>query len=96
MTVYIDPPRWPAHGTVFSHLISDTSLSELHELARALGVSERAFARDHYDVWREWPPDSPVLTAPGAFGDLRATGAGIRRAGSRRRSAGRSAAAARR
>ncbi|WP_454823517.1 DUF4031 domain-containing protein [Kocuria marina] len=50
MTVYIDPPRWPAHGTVFSHLISDASLAELHEFARALGVSERAFDRDHYDV----------------------------------------------
>ena len=28
MTVYIDPPRWPAHGTVFSHLVSDESLDE--------------------------------------------------------------------
>lgn len=27
------------------------------------------YARDHYDVWREWSPDSPVLTAPGAFGE---------------------------
>lgn len=50
MTVYIDPPRWPAHGTVFSHLVSDTSVEELHEFARGLGVSERAFDRDHYDV----------------------------------------------
>ena len=50
MTVYIDPPRWPAHGTVFSHLVSDTSLAELHAFARALGVSVRAFDQDHYDV----------------------------------------------
>ncbi|MDO4919305.1 DUF4031 domain-containing protein [Kocuria sp.] len=50
MTVYIDPPRWPAHGTVFSHLVSDASLRELHEFAAALGISERAFDRDHYDV----------------------------------------------
>ena len=50
MSIYIDPPTWPAHGTVFSHLISDTSLAELHEFAAAAGISERAFDRDHYDV----------------------------------------------
>ena len=50
MSIYIDPPTWPAHGTVFSHLISDASLTELHEFAAAAGISERAFDRDHYDV----------------------------------------------
>ena len=50
MSIYIDPPTWPAHGTVFSHLISDVSLAELHEFAAAAGISERAFDRDHYDV----------------------------------------------
>ena len=50
MSIYIDPPTWPAHGTVFSHLISDASLAELHEFAAAVGISERAFDRDHYDV----------------------------------------------
>ena len=50
MSIYIDPPAWPAHGTVFSHLISDASLAELHEFAAAAGISERAFDRDHYDV----------------------------------------------
>lgn len=50
MSIYIDPPIWPAHGTVFSHLISDASLAELHEFAAAAGISERAFDRDHYDV----------------------------------------------
>ena len=50
MAVYIDPPLWPAHGTVFSHLISDTSLDELHEFAVRAGVTERAFDLDHYDV----------------------------------------------
>lgn len=46
----IDPPAWPAHGTVFSHLVSDTSLAELHAFARANSLSERAFDLDHYDV----------------------------------------------
>lgn len=50
MALLIDPARWPAHGTVFSHLISDSSLQELHSFARAQGISERAFDRDHYDV----------------------------------------------
>ena len=39
MTVLIDPPAWPAHGTVFSHLVSDASLEELHAFARAAGLS---------------------------------------------------------
>ncbi|WP_051389269.1 DUF4031 domain-containing protein [Arthrobacter sp. 35W] len=48
--IYIDPPFWPAHGTVFSHLVSDTSLAELHAFAAAAGIPDRAFDRDHYDV----------------------------------------------
>lgn len=50
MTLFIDPPRWPAHGTVFSHLVSDTSAAELHAFAAGLGISPRAFDLDHYDV----------------------------------------------
>jgi predicted metal-dependent HD superfamily phosphohydrolase len=50
MAIFIDPPRWPAHGTEFSHLISNASLAELHEFAAAAGVPERAFDEDHYDV----------------------------------------------
>lgn len=50
MTVLIDQPRWPAHGTYFSHLVSDTSLEELHTFAAANGVTRRAFDLDHYDV----------------------------------------------
>ncbi|WAH95570.1 DUF4031 domain-containing protein [Arthrobacter sp. MMS18-M83] len=50
MAVYVDPPLWPAHGTVFSHLVSDTSLDELHAFAKAAGIPERAFDGDHYDV----------------------------------------------
>lgn len=48
--IYIDPPYWPAHGTVFSHLISDSSLAELHDFAADNGVAKRAFDLDHYDV----------------------------------------------
>ncbi|MGU3411599.1 DUF4031 domain-containing protein [Microbacterium sp. M1A1_1b] len=50
MTVLIDPPTWPAHETVWSHLVSDTSYAELHAFAARAGVPPRAFDHDHYDV----------------------------------------------
>jgi predicted metal-dependent HD superfamily phosphohydrolase len=50
MAVLIDPPSWPAHGTVFSHLVSTSSLGELHAFAEAAGITRRAFDEDHYDV----------------------------------------------
>lgn len=50
MTVYIDPPLWPAHGTLWSHLVSDVGYDELHEFAAHLGVPRRGFDLDHYDV----------------------------------------------
>ena len=53
MTIYIDPPTWPGHGRLWSHLVSDTSYAELHDFAAGLGIPERAFERDHYDVIAE-------------------------------------------
>jgi hypothetical protein len=53
VTVYIDPPTWPGHGRLWSHLVSDTSYDELHEFAAELGIPRRAFERDHYDVVAE-------------------------------------------
>ena len=50
MTVYIDPPAWPGHGRMWSHLVSDVSYAELHAFADALGVPRRAFERDHFDL----------------------------------------------
>lgn len=50
MTVLIDRPIWPGWGTVWSHLVSDTSLAELHEMAEAIGLPEHLFDQDHYDV----------------------------------------------
>lgn len=50
MTVYVDPPQWPGHGRLWSHLVSDTSYEELHAFAADLGLPPRAFERDHYDV----------------------------------------------
>jgi Protein of unknown function (DUF4031) len=53
LSIWIDPPRWPAHARLWSHLISDTSFAELHEFAAAAGVPARAFEGDHYDVPQE-------------------------------------------
>ncbi|MFI0241580.1 DUF4031 domain-containing protein [Streptomyces sp. NPDC016845] len=50
MTVYIDPPTWPGHGRMWSHLVSDVSFDELHVFAERLGAPRRAFERDHYDI----------------------------------------------
>lgn len=50
MTVLVDPPRWPAHGRLWSHLVSDASVEELHAFAGRLGIPERAFDEDHYDI----------------------------------------------
>ncbi|MDK1472490.1 DUF4031 domain-containing protein [Streptomyces sp. 549] len=50
MTVYIDPPIWPGHGRMWSHLVSDVSFEELHTFAARLGAPRRAFDRDHYDL----------------------------------------------
>ena len=50
MTVLIDQPIWPAHDTLWAHIVSDTSLEELHTFAAAAGIPRRGFDRDHYDV----------------------------------------------
>jgi hypothetical protein len=53
VTVYIDPSTWPGRGRLWSHLVSDSSFDELHAFARELGIPERGFDRDHYDVPEE-------------------------------------------
>jgi hypothetical protein len=50
MAVLVDPPLWPRHGRLWSHLVSDTSLAELHAFAEAAGIPRRGFDLDHYDV----------------------------------------------
>jgi len=50
----IDPPQVPWRGRLWSHLASDVSYAELHEFASRVGVPERGFDGDHYDVPAEW------------------------------------------
>ncbi|WP_134738112.1 DUF4031 domain-containing protein [Nocardioides sp. 503] len=82
MTLLIDPPDVPGHGRMWSHLASDTSYEELHEFARVLGIPERGFDRDHYDVPSEWYDQVVALGAqPVTSRELvrRLIGAGLRR-----------------
>jgi hypothetical protein len=64
VAVLIDPPGWPAHGRLWSHVASDVSLDELHAFARRAGVPERSFEGDHYDVPEE---RYPAMVAAGAL-----------------------------
>ena len=54
MTVLVDPPEAQGHGRLWSHVASDESFDELHAFARRLGIPERGFDRDHYDLPAEW------------------------------------------
>lgn len=53
MTVFVDPPLWAAHGRLWSHVASDTSLEELHSFAERARIPRRSFEGDHYDVPQE-------------------------------------------
>lgn len=50
MAILIDDARWPAHGRMWAHLVSDNDLDELHAFAAAAGIPRRGFDLDHYDV----------------------------------------------
>lgn len=52
--ILVDPPLTVARGRHWSHLVSDTSIAELHEFAAGVGLPPRAFERDHYDLPEEW------------------------------------------
>lgn len=87
MTLLIDPPNAEGHGRLWSHLASDTSFEELHDFARSLGIPERGFDRDHYDVPAEWYDDVVAAGAePVSSRELiaRLHAAGLRRRKTRR------------
>lgn len=53
MAILIDQPRWPAHDRLWCHLVSDSSLEQLHAFATRAGLPRRSFDLDHYDVPEE-------------------------------------------
>lgn len=50
MTILVDPATWPHAGRLWAHLVSDESYEELHAFAARLGIPDRAFQGDHYDL----------------------------------------------
>jgi len=87
--ILIDPPLVASRGRLWSHLASDTSYDELHAFARDLGIPERGFDRDHYDVPEEWYDDAVARGAvPVRSRELiaRLVAAGLRRRKQQRRS----------
>lgn len=80
--IIIDPPLVPWRGRRWSHLASDTSFDELHEFARRLGIPERGFDGDHYDLPAEYYDEAVAAGAvPVRPRDLvvRLRAAGLRR-----------------
>ena len=63
VAVLVDDPMWPAHGKLWAHLVSDTSLAELHAFAAAAGLPDRGFDLDHYDVAADRVEDLVALGA---------------------------------
>lgn len=87
MAILLDPPRWPAHGTTFSHLVSDSSTAELHAFAARAGLDRRAFDVDHYDVPARRHAELVALGARPVSGSelvRRLRGSGLRVPASRR------------
>jgi len=87
MTLYVDPPAWPAHDRLWSHLVSDSSLHELRSFAHAQGLPDRSFDLDHYDVPADRHDDLVAAGArPVSGGDLaRRLGASVLRVPGRER-----------
>lgn len=82
MTLYIDPPEWPGHGRMWSHLVSDVSFEELHAFAEKIGAPARAFDGDHYDLPAERYADAVAAGAVEVRSKelvRRITAAGLRR-----------------
>ena len=50
VALLIDEPRWWFRERLWSHLVSDQSLEELHAFAAEAGIPRRGFHGDHYDV----------------------------------------------
>ena len=63
VAVLVDEPLWWWRGRRWCHLVSDTSLAELHEFAARLDIPRRAFQGDHYDIPED---DRAAVVAAGA------------------------------
>lgn len=53
MAILVDDCNWPWRERLWCHMVSDISLHELHAFARWIGIPERGFQGDHYDIPEE-------------------------------------------
>ena len=63
LAILVDDPIWHWRDRRWCHLVSDTSVHELHEFAARLDIPPRGFHGDHYDVPEEY---RDVVVAAGA------------------------------
>jgi hypothetical protein len=83
MAILVDDCIWPWRDRLWCHLVSDTSLDELHAFADWIGVPRRAFQGDHYDLPEE---GRAIAVAEGAIEvDSRSVVRALHAAGLRRR-----------
>jgi hypothetical protein len=50
VAILVDEARWHWRGRQWAHLVSDESYEELHVFAGRLGLQQRWFQGDHYDI----------------------------------------------
>lgn len=50
MAILIDQALWKWRDWYWCHMVSDTSVAELQEFAKLLGVPEKGFQGDHVDL----------------------------------------------
>ncbi len=50
MAILIDTAMWPWRDWLWCHMVSDTSIEELKEFAAELGLPDRGFQGDHFDI----------------------------------------------
>lgn len=89
MALLIDEPRWWFKDRLWSHLVSDVSLAELHAFAAEALIPLRGFHGDHYDIPEEFYEDVVALGAePTPTRELvrRLRAAGLRLSAAERRS----------
>jgi hypothetical protein len=87
--ILIDEPRWWFRGHRWCHLVSDSSLDELHAFADSNEIPRRGFQGDHYDVpehYRQRLIDGGALVVESRELVRRLRAAGLRLSAAERRS----------
>ena len=50
MPILVDDAVWSWRGRHWAHLVSDHDIGELRDFAARLGLDDRLFQGDHYDI----------------------------------------------